>query len=120
MIKVLLLLSVVIIAAVVALYWRRMKSAVRSPALTQQKSNPYHCVTVKFRKNACDPVRALESKRFLAKEAPRLPLPGCTVKNCGCRFVHYDDRRSEERREGIRMGQSDFVQRRSQPDRRHA
>jgi hypothetical protein len=114
----LLLLSLVVIAAIVAVYWRRMKSTARLPAVTHQKTNPFHAVTVRFRKDACDAVRQLEAKRFLAKEAPRLPLPNCTVKNCGCRFVHYDDRRGEERREGIRVGQSDIVQRRSYRDRR--
>jgi hypothetical protein len=119
-IKGLLLLSLVVIAAIVALYWRRIKSAVHPPSGTHPKSNPFHAVTVKFRKNACEAVRQLEAKRFLAKEAPRLPLPNCTAKNCGCRYVHYDDRRGEDRREGIRVTPSNGVQRRSQQDRRRA
>ena len=116
----LILFSLVVIAAFVALYWYRAKSAARLPPETHQKSNPFHAVTVRFRKDACDAVRQLEAKRFLAKEAPRLPLPNCTAKNCGCRFVHYDDRRGEERREEIRKAQADSVQRRSQQDRRRA
>lgn len=114
----LLLLSLVVITAVVAWYWYRTKLVARLPAATQQQSNPFHAVTVKYHKDACDAVRALEAKRFLAKTAPRLPLPNCTAKNCGCRFVHYDDRRDAERREEIRRAQSDSVQRRAQPDRR--
>jgi hypothetical protein len=114
----LLLLSLVVIAAFVALYWYRTKSAARLPAETHKQSNPFHAVTVRFRKDACDAVRQLEAKRFLAKEAPRLPLPNCNVKNCGCRFVHYDDRRGAERREEIRRTHADSAQRRSQQDRR--
>jgi hypothetical protein len=114
----LILFSLVVIAAFVALYWYRAKSAARLPAETLQKSNPFHAVTVKYRKGACDAVRQLEAKRFLAKEAPRLPLPDCTAKNCDCRFVHYDDRRGEERRDEIRRAQANSVQRRAQQDRR--
>jgi hypothetical protein len=114
----LLLLSFIVIAAFVALYWYRTKSEARLPAETPQKSNPFHAVTVKYRKDACDAVHQLEAKKFLAKEAPRLPLPNCTAKTCGCRFVHYDDRRDEERREEIQRAQTDSVQRRSQQDRR--
>lgn len=115
----LLLFSLVVIAAFVALYWYGTKSVAHLPAETRQQTNPFHAVTVKYRKDACDAVRQLEAKRFLAKEAPRLPLPDCTAKNCGCRFVHYDDRRdNEDRREGLRGAQSANVQRRSQQDRR--
>ena len=114
----LLLLLFVVIAVSVTLYWYRARSVVRPTAETQQKINPFHAVTVRYRKDACEAVRALKAKRFLAKEAPRLPLPNCTVKNCNCRFVHYEDRRDEERREGIRRAQSNGVQRRSQRDRR--
>ena len=105
----LLLLSLVVIAAVVARYWYRTKLVARLPAATHQQSNPFHAVTVRYRKGACEAVRALEAKRFLAKAAPRLPLPNCTAKNCGCRFVHYDDQRDAERREEIRRVQSDGV-----------
>jgi hypothetical protein len=37
--------------------------------------------------------------RFLAKEAPRLPLPGCDHPgSCKCTFRHYEDRRHGSRR----------------------
>jgi hypothetical protein len=111
-------LLLVVIAAIVAMYWYRTKKVSHAPAAAHQQSNPFHAVTVRYRKDACEAVRALEAKRFLAKEAPRLPLPNCTAKNCGCRFVHYDDRRGEQRREEIRKAQSSSVQRRAQQDRR--
>jgi hypothetical protein len=112
------LLSVIVIAAIVAVYWYRKQLAARLPADTHKKSNPFHAVVVKYHKDACAAVRLLEAKRFLAKEAPRLPLPNCTARNCGCRFVHYDDRRGEERRHEIRMAHADAFQDRSQQDRR--
>jgi hypothetical protein len=119
----LLFLLLVVIATIAALYWHRTKSVPRAASQTHQarrKSNPFHAVTVKFRKDACNAVRELKAKRFLASEAPRLPLPKCTAKNCSCRFVHYDDRRGDERRDEIPRPQSDKAQRRSQQNRRRS
>lgn len=74
----------------------------------------YYCVTILYQNDqACEAVRQLESRldlstrasplvetkeRFLSREAPRLPLAGCTMKYCRCRYVHYKDRRQRERR----------------------
>jgi hypothetical protein len=116
----LFLLSVVVLAVIAAVYWYRLKPVVRPPAETRPKQNPFHAVAVKYPRDACPAVRKVEAKRFLAKEAPPLPLPNCTVKNCGCRFIHYDDRREEERRERRSIGHYDGAQRRSRQERRRA
>jgi hypothetical protein len=48
----------------------------------------------------CDAVRNLENLRFLADDAPRLPLPDCTnPQGCRCTYEHFDDRRTSARRE---------------------
>lgn len=60
--------------------------------------HPYHCVTVERGWYACGAVRGLGEKRYLSREAPLLPIPGCTLQRCQCRYIHYDDRRIEERR----------------------
>lgn len=43
---------------------------------------------------ACDRVTSLAGQVFLSKEAPELPLPNCTERDCRCHYVFLDDRRS--------------------------
>ena len=43
----------------------------------------------------------LETTRFLAGEAPLLPLPNCTAPHCLCRYAHYEDRRERDRRDPL-------------------
>jgi hypothetical protein len=35
----------------------------------------------------------MSGKRFLSGAAPKIPLPGCDVLDCKCRFIHHKDRR---------------------------
>lgn len=43
--------------------------------------------------------KKLSEHRFLAKDAPPVPLAGCTMKeHCQCRYLKHKDRRSESRR----------------------
>jgi hypothetical protein len=66
-------------------------------------------------------VQALAKNRFLAKEAPRLPLDECTVADCQCEYKHHDDRRDEEdrREEPISVPRYEGEQRRrAREDRR--
>jgi hypothetical protein len=32
--------------------------------------------------------------RFLAWEAPTIPLPACNAQTCGCRYTYHPDRRT--------------------------
>jgi hypothetical protein len=43
---------------------------------------------------SCEAARQLIDTRFLCASAPRLPLPGCELPRCECRYMHYSDRRS--------------------------
>lgn len=43
---------------------------------------------------ACDRVASLVGQVFLSNEAPELPLPNCTERDCRCHYVFLDDRRS--------------------------
>ena len=54
----------------------------------------YHAVAIRYAAKACSAAKDLEGHRFLATAAPRLPLPGCDLDHCECRFQHYEDRRS--------------------------
>lgn len=48
---------------------------------------------------ACEAAQGLRQKRFLARNAPRLPLPTCTNQdNCQCKYQRYSDRRTGARR----------------------
>jgi hypothetical protein len=55
-------------------------------------------VEIRTRRNACRAAHALEGQRFLAKDAPALPLTNCTSVQCSCVFSKLADRRTEGRR----------------------
>lgn len=59
----------------------------------------WHAVSIVARGAACEQAMALRDRRFLSKEAPRLPLPGCPFGDrCKCRYRHHADRRVGPRR----------------------
>jgi len=71
------------------------ESTEKSPANQSSKANTaYHAVSIKFSSNACNAAREMEGRRFLSTAAPKLPLAGCQVLDCNCRFVHHKDRRT--------------------------
>lgn len=48
---------------------------------------------------ACHMARKFSDHRFLAREAPALPLPTCTMpESCECKYLKFNDRRAEPRR----------------------
>lgn len=47
---------------------------------------------------ACATARRLANQRWLAGDAPRLPLIGCDADRCQCRYRRFADRRDEEDR----------------------
>jgi hypothetical protein len=57
--------------------------------------NPYRATSIVFGVNACDAVKAVGSRRFLDTERnlPVVPLPGCSVAECNCKYAHYQERR---------------------------
>ena len=57
-------------------------------------TSPFHAVSIKTTEKACVAAGEISGKRFLSSAAPRLPLPGCDVRDCQCRFVHHKDRRN--------------------------
>jgi len=66
-----------------------------SPTARRKQESPYHAVSLAVGRDCCRQVEALIGTRFLAAEAPKLPLAGCDVRTCGCRYVHHVDRRVE-------------------------
>jgi hypothetical protein len=91
-------LAVVALVAV-GLYLRDRngrKAAAKSP---DRDAGTFHAVSIRFdQRSACDAARKLKKQRFLSAEAPRLPLPGCTARQCACSYRRYADRRAGSRR----------------------
>ena len=67
-------------------------------ALRENTLLKYHAVSIVTRRDGCDAVEALQGRRYLADDAPNLPLAECNVDRCTCDYVHYDDRRDDEER----------------------
>lgn len=102
-------LSFLLIFAGYAFAWRLYLIAdARSAAAARRKlvyfnlgkpsryfDKPYHAVAIHPQgETACPYAEGLRRKRFLAREAPLLPLSGCSVERCKCKYRHYADRRS--------------------------
>ena len=74
-----------------------------SPALKDKSK--YHAVSVKPGAYACSAANQIAGQRFLASEAPTLPLPDCDAAECDCHFIHHDDRRAgKDRRSPFTSG----------------
>ena len=89
--------------------WRTLKSAIGNwvgskrwdvaSSVHYHITNPYHAVSIIACPGACEFARSLQRRRFLSREAPRLPLRGCPREGaCRCGYKHYDDRRARVRR----------------------
>jgi hypothetical protein len=65
----------------------------------------WHAVSIVSDGHRCDPVLLLGQQRFLAAEAPRLPLAQCSeTRTCKCKYKHHEDRRGATRRREDRLG----------------
>jgi len=67
-------------------------------ARTSAPANPFHAVSVVPGKNACAAAHRFTGRRFLSRQAPKLPLPTCDAAICTCRYKHHKDRRVGPRR----------------------
>jgi hypothetical protein len=62
-------------------------------------STRWHAVTVVLHESSCAAAALCRNTRYLAGEAPRLPLADCPHPNdCHCTFRHHEDRRGGPRR----------------------
>jgi len=128
--RTLLILLAVLLVGWLWLRRRAARHADPSPGAHKRgadtETSEYHAVAIRIQPYACDAARKLEGKRFLASEAPRLPLPECDRDRCDCRFQHYADRRSRgDRRSpfgsgGSASGTGTFEQQRRRTDGRRA
>jgi hypothetical protein len=83
----------------------------------------FAAVEIRTRGGACSSALALQGQRFLAKDAPALPLPKCAAAQCTCVFSKLADRRTDGRRldfGGLSASQFLEKNRRTKRDRRAA
>ena len=76
---------------------RRKPFSLQEPArpTTASRTNPYQAVGIIASSRACAAAVQVRGVRFLARQAPRLPLPDCARPgNCACRFEKHADRRA--------------------------
>jgi hypothetical protein len=76
------------------LWPRRESISPLDQRLERRRDSPYHAVVVTAGHPSCEAAKQLATVRFLKREAPSLPLAGCYVRPCECRYSHYADRRT--------------------------
>jgi hypothetical protein len=60
---------------------------------------PFQAVSIYRGLECCQIAKKFSEHRFLVRDAPTLPLAGCTMRAaCQCRYLKHKDRRSEPRR----------------------
>ncbi|QFU74585.1 hypothetical protein EY643_02355 [Halioglobus maricola] len=94
------------------------KPAPLSKRKTQQAASvqPWHSISCV---GDCPALKTYKGKRFLVKNAPPLPVPGCTSGHCECRYVHYEDRRDElDDRRGLNGLRAELFSQSGKGDRR--
>lgn len=114
-----------VIASAAAAYWflARRGVARASPVRKTRPRAQFSSAEIRLRRNACEPARALQGRRFLSTEAPALPLPDCSAPRCSCSFIKLSDRRTERRRlelDGLIASMFLTTNRREKRDRRRA
>lgn len=71
----------------------------QTPAGSGRAGRSFHAVEVRCSTRGCPASQSLRGKRFLAVEAPTLPLERCNrVAHCQCQYRHFADRRQGPRR----------------------
>lgn len=79
-------------------FWSRLKKPPPAPPAVSTP-RPFQAVSIYCGTKPCPIARRFRDHRFLAKDAPQLPLSGCTHPSaCECRYLKHKDRRAERRR----------------------
>ena len=86
-------------------------SRVKRPMSVQRSGNPhkrYQGASINYGGCACSAVKAIGEKRFLAEQAPHVPLRTCNAERCDCKYDRHTDRRVAEDRRAIFCLQTDL------------
>ena len=71
----------------------------RSTEESKTPARPFQAISIFRGVRACEMARKFSEHRFLTRDAPSLPLSGCTLpESCECRYIRHKDRRAEARR----------------------
>ena len=119
------ILAILVVAIVLRIATRpgkrfKPKRSQSTKSLAKQRdrsSTQWRAVKIATGLISCDAAEKLAGKVFLSRESPQFPLDSCAEKDCRCKYVHLDDRRSasDRRLEFGELGASFVV---SQADRR--
>jgi hypothetical protein len=76
----------------------RFRSRKEPPAATGPL-RPFQAISIYRGLICCQMARRFSEHRFLVRDAPQLPLNGCSMpKSCKCKYIKHRDRRTEARR----------------------
>jgi hypothetical protein len=74
-------------------------AARKEPPEASGPLRPFQAISIYCGLVCCAMARKFSEHRFLVRDAPPLPLSGCTMRaKCQCKYIKHRDRRSEPRR----------------------
>ncbi|MDH3219437.1 MAG: hypothetical protein OEO19_07890 [Gammaproteobacteria bacterium] len=90
---------VVVVFLLIGLFRKSRRSRPSKPARKptsgiERSSTQWRAVKIDPGLICCDAVMQLTGQVFLARLSPTLPLENCTEKDCRCKYIHLEDRRS--------------------------
>ena len=81
-----------------------LKAIRRNKKIKRKLRGKYSAITINAPDNACEKVKNLIGHRFLAKDAPLMPLQHCPRRNvCNCVYEYHSDRRSSDERSSFNI-----------------
>lgn len=81
-----------------ALKKRRVKKSKPKSRKAIISKPAFRSVVIETGMNACQSAQDLNNQSILMAEASALPLGNCDAEKCNCRYLRYDDRRRDKRR----------------------
>jgi hypothetical protein len=71
----------------------------KKPPEAAARLRPFQAISIFRGVVCCDMARKFSEHRFLVRDAPSLPLSGCSMREkCQCKYIKHKDRRGEPRR----------------------
>ena len=71
----------------------------KEPPAVTGPLRPFQAISIYRGAASCEMARRFSDHRFLVRDAPPLPLAGCSMSNtCQCKYIKHRDRRAEPRR----------------------
>ncbi|MGD2173582.1 MAG: hypothetical protein PVJ78_09960 [Gammaproteobacteria bacterium] len=93
---VILLIALMMMIARMAATRKPRRTGKPSSRSTQQAkaSTRWRAVRISPGLICCDAVREHDEQVFLSSESPMLPVDGCDIADCRCKYIHLEDRRT--------------------------